>query len=109
MSLPRNQDELLRANFVKDCEQLISELWDAFEDGLEVDFSVKIREKAFQSFKIDSTVDQPIELFKKKEVYSRNASLPDLIPGAHSILLRIDDDGKVFGYIRTVITKKSKQ
>lgn len=104
MSLPRNQDELLRARFLRNCEQLIEHLWDAFESGLDTRLVVNIREKSFQPTRKEESKDDALELFKKEEVYSRNATLQDLIIGAASVLVKVQED-KISGYTRNEIIK----
>ena len=104
MSLPRNHDELLRAKFLRNCEQVIEHLWDAFELGLDTKLIINIREKSFQPIRKEESKDEPLELFKKEEVYSRNATLQDLIIGAASVLVKVQED-KISGYTRNEIIK----
>lgn len=104
MTLPRNHDELLRARFLRNCEQVIEHLWDAFESGLDTRLIINIREKSFQPTRKEETHNELFELFKKEEVYSRNATLQDLIIGAASVLVKVQDD-KISGYTRNEVIK----
>lgn len=102
--LPRNQDELLRGRFLRNCEKVVEQLWDAFESGLDTKLVINIREKSFQPTRKEEIHEEPIELFKKEEVYSRNATLQDLIIGAASVLVKVQED-KISGYTRNEVIK----